>query len=80
MRLFLSGENSNRTSVCQGLAKGHHFKLFQRRFRFANGKHSFSNRVVDEWNRLRDNVFTAEGLNSFKGQLNKYLSSIRGLK
>ena len=47
--------------------KGHQFKLFKRRFRLEYGMHSFSNRVVDEWNRLPDNAVTAEGLNSLKG-------------
>ena len=60
--------------------RGHQFKLFNRRFRLEYGKYSFSNRVVDEWNRLPDNVVTAEGLNSFKEQLDKYLSRIRGVE
>ena len=33
--------------------------------------YSFSNRVIDTWNALSDDVVTAPSINSFKNRLNK---------
>jgi len=58
--------------------RGHPFKLFKKRFRRDIGKHVFSNRVVEVWNRLPLQVIMAEDINTFKTLLEKYWEIWRG--
>ena len=51
--------------------RGHSLKIFKKRYRLKVRGHFFSNRVVDGWNDLLSEVFTAPSLNSFKSRLNK---------
>ena len=37
------------------------------------GRNWFSNRVVDDWNRLTSHVVSAESLDSFKRRLDKFM-------
>ena len=37
------------------------------------GRHWFSNRVVDEWNGLSNQVVSAKTIESFKRRLDKYM-------
>ena len=53
-------------------ARGNSLKLFKRRSRLKVRASVFSNRVVDVWNSVPDNVVTAPSLNSFKSRLNKH--------
>ena len=39
-------------------------------------KYSFTQRVVDVWNNLPDQVIEAKSVNSFKSQLNKYWKNL----
>ena len=52
--------------------RGHPFKLFKRRSRLNIRANSFSNRVVNSWNTLPENVVNAPSLNAFKSRLNKH--------
>ena len=36
-------------------------------------KFSFGHRVIDEWNKLPEEVINAEGINSFKTKVDKFL-------
>jgi Reverse transcriptase (RNA-dependent DNA polymerase)/Endonuclease-reverse transcriptase len=49
--------------------RGHHLKLSKNRFRTNPGKNLISNRVVDLWNGLPEDVIKAEDLNQFKNRL-----------
>ena len=51
--------------------RGNCLKLYKKRFNHDVKKHSFSNRVVNLWNSLTDDIVTAPSLNSFKSRLNK---------
>ena len=51
------------------------FKLDQFRFRKEIGKNWFTNRVVDEWNKLSVYVVNAETIDSFKTRLDKFMDS-----
>ena len=52
--------------------RGHPLKLFKKRCRLNLRKNYFSQRVIDQWNRLPTNLVTAPSLNAFKSRLNKF--------
>ena len=52
--------------------RGHPLKIYKRRFRLNIRGNYFSNRVIDVWNSLTENVVMAPTLNSFKSRLNRY--------
>ena len=53
----------------QRALRGHPLKIFKERSRTDLRKHFFSNRVVDAWNSLPEDVVTAPTLNQFKRRL-----------
>ena len=55
----------------QDRTRGNGYKLEKLRFRTDVGKHWFSNRVVNDWNRLSGHVVSAETLGSFKRRLDE---------
>jgi len=58
--------------------RGHSLKLFKDRFNTNIGKFVFSNRVVDEWNSLSEDIISCDTVNGFKGKLDRYLRINRG--
>ena len=50
-----------------GATRGHSFKLYKHQSRLNLRKHFLSQRVVDVWNSLPDDVVTAPSLNMLKG-------------
>ena len=50
----------------QGVTRGHTLKLYKQRVNKDVFKFSFGHRVVDEWNKLPEEVINAEGINTFK--------------
>ena len=40
--------------------RGQNFKLFNKSFKRNVGKYTFSNRVIDSWNRLQENIIKCE--------------------
>ena len=52
--------------------RGNSLKLVKNHCRLDVRKNCFTNRVVNVWNSLPDNVVTAKSLNSFKSKLNTY--------
>ena len=52
--------------------RGHPYKLFKRRSKLNIRANNFSNRVVNSWNALPENVVNAPSLNAFKSRLNKH--------
>jgi len=58
--------------------RGHPFKLYKKRFESDWGKYVFSNRIIDEWNKLPKKVVMAKDVISFKIELDKYLRSTEG--
>ena len=49
------------------------FKLDKWRFNTEIGRNWFTNRVVDEWNRLSSQVVSANSIDSFKRRLDKFM-------
>ena len=58
--------------------RGHKVKLFKKRFSLNVGKYCFSNRVVEIWNDLPDNILTCKTLDNFKNKLDIFLRHDRG--
>ena len=54
-----------------GVTRGNGKKLFKPRSVSSKKQHSFSHRVINDWNQLPDYVVLSESLNSFKSNLNK---------
>ena len=52
--------------------RGNTLKLTKAYARLDVRKHFFSNRIIDEWNSLPDEVVTAPSVNSFKTRLDKH--------
>ena len=55
--------------------RGHSLKLFKKRSRTVLRRNFFSNRVVDQWNQLPDDVIDADTVNSFKNRLDRHWKS-----
>ena len=58
--------------------KRHNLKLFKPSFIRNVGKYTFSNRVIDSWNRLLEDIIACESLDNFKKKLYRLLSSVGG--
>ena len=52
--------------------RGHSQKIFKKRFRLNIRANTFSNRVVDNWNSLTEDIVNASSLNAFKSRLNRF--------
>ena len=50
--------------------RGHSLKIFKP-FKHDVGKYTFSNRVIDSWNRLPENIIDCESLDNFKEKLDR---------
>ena len=53
------------------LPRGHSLKLYKKRSRLMVRANCFSNRVVDTWNSLTEDIENAPSLNAFKSRLNR---------
>ena len=52
--------------------RGHSLKLYKKRSRLMVRANCFSNRVVDTWNSLTEDIVNAPSLNAFKSRLNRF--------
>ena len=57
----------------QNRTRSNGFKLDKFRFNREIGKNWFTNRVVDEWNRLSSHVVSANTIDTFKKRLDKFM-------
>ena len=60
-----------------GRTRTNGYKLEKFRFKTEIGKNWFTNRVVDEWNRLISHVVSAKSIDCFKNRLDKFMSDDR---
>ena len=56
----------------KGNCRGHSRKLFKQRCNKEIRKWAFSQRIIDNWNSLTEEIVSAESLNAFKNRLDKY--------
>ena len=66
--------------VDNSITRGNKYKLAKSRSRLDIRKYFFSQRVVNEWNKLPDSVVEAESVNSFKNKYDSYVSLQRNNK
>ena len=52
--------------------RGHSKNMFKVRCETTLRKHSFSQRIIDDWNSLTENIVTAKSIHSFKTKLDKH--------
>ena len=69
---------SNFFTFSNSQLRGHSLKLFKTRFNTNCGKYLFSNRIVEEWNLLTEDLVSCSTLDSFKNKLDHYLRYCRG--
>jgi len=53
--------------------RGHSLKLYKKSSRLELRKHFFSQRIVDQWNKLPDDVVSAATISSFKKRLDIWM-------
>ena len=56
----------------QTTTRGHSKKLYKKNCRTNVRKYSFSQRIVDEWNKIPKKVIDSKTINTFKDQLNNH--------
>ena len=59
--------------------RGHNLKLFKRSFKRNVGKYNFSNRIIDSWNSLPEDIIACNSLDNFKKKLNRLFKFCWGL-
>ena len=58
----------------QDITRNNGFKQEKFKFRRETGRNWFSNKVVDEWNRLNNHIVSIQTLGSFKRRLDKFMN------
>ncbi len=61
--------------VSEQRTRGHKYKLYKNRWESALRGHFFTNRIVNLWNELPDEITNAESVNSFKQGLDDFWST-----
>ena len=56
-----------------GKIRGHPYKIHKLHFRLDIRKYSFTQRIVNDWNRLPGSAVMSASVNQFKGHIDKYL-------
>ena len=52
--------------------RGHNQKIFKKQYRLELRKHFFSQRVINDWNNLPDELVNSDTVNQFKSRLNNF--------
>jgi len=56
----------------ESITRGHKFKLYKQKYNLALRKNAFGLRVVNEWNKLPEEIVESESVNVFKNRLDKF--------
>ena len=59
------------------VTRGHPFKITKKACKSRQYAHFFTNRIVNQWNSLPEQVVRAETINSFKNRLHKHWSKFQ---
>ena len=62
--------------LSQTTTRGHSKKLYKKNCRTNVRKYSFSQRIVDEWNKIPKKVIDSKTINTFKSQLNNHWKNL----
>jgi hypothetical protein len=57
--------------------RGHRYKLYKKPVVSNTGKFAFSNRIVNIWNSLPDEIFSCSTVSTFKHNLDQYLKHVK---
>ena len=79
IKVYDCNELNNYFKLASNNRRGHSLKLFRPRCNLNVHKFVLSNRVVDEWNFLEQHVIDSGTTNTFRNNLDKYLTS-RGFR
>ena len=72
MHAHFSADRTNKKLFQKAITtelRGHSLKLYKKSSRLELRKHSFSQRIVDHWNKLPDDVVSAATISTFKRRL-----------
>ena len=59
--------------------RGYSLKATKKSFKLADGKFSFSNRVINEWNGLSEEIIQSKSLAGFKKRIDYHLVHHQGI-
>jgi len=65
-------------NISQSSLHGHSLKLNKKRARLDIAKFFFSNRVINEWNTLSEEIIAGNSLCGFERKLDRHLRDVRG--
>ena len=71
MRMLIGICSSNLKEGCR--TRGHKAALVKKTCRLDMRKYSFSQRVINEWNKLSNDCVNASRVNMFKNRIDRYL-------
>lgn len=77
--IFFQRCNYEDVNIDNRKTRGNVFKLYKKRVRLDVARFGFGNRIVRDWNKLPNKVVMSSNVNTFKGNLDKYLRQTRGL-
>ena len=63
-------------TLSENNTRGHHFKVMKKKATKNTTMNAFSNRVVNDWNKLPSEVITADSTDAFKNRLDKFWSNM----
>ena len=72
MRMLIGICSSNLKKVVE-LTRGHKAALVKEQCRLDMRKYSFSQRVINEWNKLPNDCVNASCVNMFKNRIDRYM-------
>ena len=75
---FVDVDCTNLFTLSNTNLRGHSLKLYKPSVRLDCRKYFFTNRVVDEWNKLTEDIVSCNSVNSFKNKLDQHLRFSRG--
>ena len=73
IRPFKENNRVSNTYHKDSRTRGHEVKLVKDQCRLDIRKHSFSQRTINEWNKLSTDCVTASSVNMFKNKVDTYL-------
>ena len=78
---FTRHKDKATSNTTQGnmITRGNSLKLKKKRFRLDIAKYNFGNRVVNNWNKLPNDIVNATSIDAFKGKLDSYMLHCWGL-
>jgi len=76
-KILTGKEKSNSEKLFQKVTtttlRGHSLKLYKKNSRLNIRKHFFSQRIVDYWNKLTDDIVSATTISCFKNRLDYWM-------